>query len=280
MCIRTRWVAHVVQVISVSSSAPSSGRNWALGGVNCLRSLVVLAIVCLMTLFVAQRHKGLTFYKIDAPVLIAHGGGGLPEATTSNSLEALQRSKAVGFCLIEVDFDLSNDEVQLDRKMKDGSPILRDDLSNLTPMTLADLVAWMAKNPTIRIVTDTKDSNEKLIARLSQTGLKEQLIVQVYQADQYQIARNAGFDTIILTLYQSTMSDDEILEFAKANRPFAVTIPRKRATNGNLPERLHEEGVQVLINTINDVWEGKAFLKRGISGFYSDTLMPKGTSSC
>ncbi len=79
-----------------------------------------------------------------------------------------------------------------------------------------------------------------------------------------------GFDNIILTLYRSKYTDEEIIEFAKKNKIFAITMPKDRGGYSSLPMKLKEIDVFTYVHTINELYVFEELYENGVSGIYTD----------
>ncbi|SHD76238.1 hypothetical protein [Schnuerera ultunensis] len=83
------------------------------------------------------------------------------------------------------------------------------------------------------------------------------------------MARDMGFDNIILTLYRSKYTDEEIIEFAKKNKIFAITMPKDRGYS-SLPMKLKKIDVFTYVHTINELYVFEELYENGVSGIYTD----------
>ncbi|MFL5090747.1 MAG: glycerophosphodiester phosphodiesterase family protein [Xanthobacteraceae bacterium] len=236
-----------------------------------------------------------SYEAVTIPVLIAHAGGGLPAAAYTNSREAFDLSARNGFCYIETDFRFSRDrKLVLVHEWANaynplgqlaiallGAPNAADFTSRLTrdrvtPLDLPALLEWLELHPAIQLITDTKDDNIRFMRALAPQldgTMKARFIVQIYSPEELPEARRLGFDQIIFTLYKTSMGDAEVLAFARRERLFAVTMPGARA-RGDLAKRLAEHGTPVFAHTINTAGEAYALGNNGVTGIYTDGLIP------
>lgn len=226
----------------------------------------------------------------DSTKLVAHAGGKIRGLTYTNSRESLDKSYKKGLRLLEVDFIWTTDNKLVCLHSWDGFvnkffnvPVKQysyDEFANfkmihgwqqLTPDILAE---WMEKHPDAYIVTDIKGDNVEGLRILKEEypHIQDRIIPQIYHMEEYEPIANMGYKNIIYTLYLSSkVSDEEILEFARENELFAITMPEKRA-EGTLPNLLKKEGILTYTHTINDKKTKKKLEQNGVYGFYTDEL--------
>lgn len=243
---------------------------------------------------VMEENKGLEVVvevqQVEPEKLIAHAGARLDGHTYTNAKEALDKAYADGYRYIEVDFEWTADgEIVLlhgwdgfitkffgeESKQYTLDEFMSFDMINgWTQMSLEDLMVWTREHPDVFIVTDAKADNPSLLAKISENypELRGQIIPQIYYMEEYIKAQYLGFDKIIYTLYRSSNTHEEILDFAKHNELLAVTMPIERAKSG-LPEKLKELGVFTYSHTINDVELAGKLEDMGIDGLYTDDLL-------
>ncbi|HDZ76829.1 MAG TPA: amidohydrolase [Candidatus Omnitrophica bacterium] len=223
--------------------------------------------------------------------LIAHAAGEIKSISSTNSLEALDKNYANGFRFIELDFEWTSDEhlvlihdwkKSMTRLFNEspGNYTLREYenlnmINGLTQMTLDDLAKWVRRHQDVYIVTDIKRYNSKGLRLISDRfpGIVGNFIPQIYYFQEYWLARKMGYKHIILTLYRSEYSDEEILSFVSKNYLAAVTMPIKRA-NTRLPAKLKQMGVSTYAHTVNTVSLQNQLYTNDVFGVYTDSLNP------
>lgn len=224
--------------------------------------------------------------------LIAHAGGAVNGISGTNSLEALNASYNKGFVFIELDFEWTSDGyLVLIHDWQKAVTRLFNELegnyglseyknfnmvNGLTQMTLDDLAIWLEKHPDVYLVTDIKWQNVYGLRVISQghPELMGNFLPQIYSFEEYRKARKMGYRHIILTLYKSQYSDEEILHFVKAHNISAVTMSAYRA-NTELPSRLKDAGILTYAHTINSASDLEKLNANGIFGVYTDSLSPQ-----
>lgn len=212
-----------------------------------LPAAAVLAIVAVV--LATRPYPGCTAYTRANTPLVAHAGGGLPDRTYSNSLEAIDLAVSYGHTIIELDF--------IER---DGRMLIGHDERRISDLTIAGLMAWLGRHPKVSIITDIKTDNLSGLRLLKQAARENQarFIPQIYQPQQYAPVAMLGYSRIIFA--------DRIGEsrgwFPWVNRVklWAVTIPKEKA---------HLAGPikhPVFLYTVNE--------PRQDYGLYTDCLIP------
>lgn len=243
----------------------------------------------------------------DEHQMIAHALGIVDGYAETNSLEAFHESYEKGIRVFEGDFQLTSDGVLVLRHDFEqtsyytlNQPILNDTLwmdeeqftntliqEKLTPLTAQELMTLLVEYEDAFLVTDTKDLEEEairaqftqLVDCIYQTGdlsLFDRVIVQIYYEDMYDIVSEIyPFDHWIFTLYQIYNPDmHEIGEICVEKGIEVVTMPQSSARLDK-SEILHSYGLKVFTHTVNKSYEVRYGLNNGISGFYTDSLLPK-----
>jgi glycerophosphoryl diester phosphodiesterase len=269
--------------------------RWVVKGAAAIGGALVIVGMLEAGAFDRWPHAFPSYVPVAGLTLIAHAAGGMPNAVYTNSREAFDASYRRGFCLIETDFRFARDGKlvlvhdwsdaygplsQLDLLLA-GPPISADFMAHatrygLTPQDLSGLLTWMAAHPSVSIITDTKEDNVRFLRALTQrldATAKSRFIVQIYSPEELPEARRLGFEHIIFTLYKSQMSDADVIDVARRENLFGVTMPVARARTGLAP-RLVAAGVRVFAHTVNSAKEGATLAKAGVAGVYTDYLTP------
>lgn len=225
--------------------------------------------------------------KPSPPPLIAHAGGAIYGFKLTNSLEALEECYSNGFELIEMDFEWTSDGEVV--AIHDWGPMVKrlfmmeervlsleefkksKVFMDLTLLEFKEVIEWFEEKGDVFLVTDTKGDNRRLLTYIVENHKKSQdiIIPQVYNFEEYHLAKDMGFKNIILTLYRSNYTDEEIVEFAKENELFAITMPIERGYS-SLPMKLKEIGVFTYVHTINELYVFEELYENGVSGIYTD----------
>jgi glycerophosphoryl diester phosphodiesterase len=226
------------------------------------------------------------------PTFIAHAGGEWQGLMVSNALEAIESSIEYGTYIIELDFLKSRDGHyvlahdwgsvrNLFSYMGGSLPLLEQFMAaeskyGLTPLDLDGLVALLMKYPKLKIVTDTKNNNIDLLKYISDhyPEYQNRFYPQVFNEDQYLMAKKLGYKTIIYSLYVYYRSDASILEFARTHELYAVTMAEERVYSG-LAQKLSNLGITTYVHTINAFDTVFKLKNLGVYGFYTDILHQK-----
>ena len=227
------------------------------------------------------------------PALVAHAGGGIGGTPVSNTREALDASYAAGYRWFEVDFSWTSDghlvciqtwgdhlEQQFGatrgrKSLAEFTALKRTD--GRTPITLAQAMEWLAAHADAVIVTDAKEDNLKALEHIAKAhaALLPRLVAQAYDLPELAPAMALGYRGVILSLYQSEATDAEVLAAVAKTRPLAVAMPPERAKTDGFVAKLRDLGLPVYVHTINDKAEWDRLAGLGVTGVYSDTLLPK-----
>jgi len=244
------------------------------------------------------------------PRLIAHAGGGVADDESyTNSLQALNLNYDRGFRFFEVDIEWTRDNnlVLIHDWEESSKRLLGLDYSEgyykrvcfkfggvninsvslnkfnelkttgkFRKLTFDDMADWLGNHKDAYIITDIKWKNEEALQKIkdSYPGLIGQVIPQIYKIREFVPVKKIGYKRIILTLYIKNYSDEMIEKSLKLFHFDAVTMPLQRALGG-LPERIKNEKMVMFAHTVNDEKVYKKLLDLGITGVYTDFLIPQ-----
>ncbi len=237
-------------------------------------------------------------------MVVAHALGTIDGRTETNSMEALLESYERGFRVFEADLSLTSDnELVLRHDFDDNSyynfeqdktytPHLTKNefLSNpingiYTPMTVEDIVKFLAKHKDTYLITDTKSTNKNdtvkqfkklktAIDRENDPTLYSRIIVQLYNYDMKAwVDSVAKFDNYILTLYQMTDIDyNQAASYCKKNKIDVVTMPME-SCHRTKSQVFHDKGIRVFTHTVNKIVDVQRLLNDyNVDGFYTDYI--------
>lgn len=229
---------------------------------------------------------------LEAPRLIAHAGGEIYGIRLTNSLEALDSSYNKGFRFIEVDINRTSDGIPvlvhdwgnanwlMNVKYSTGASEYkefksRDAILGLSLMDTDMLAEWLGEHDDAYIVTDVKYKNQDFLGLFKKKYPKvyDRIIPQIYSFDEYETVKELGFKHIILTLYRSKATDEEIIDFCKNHSLFALTIPSGKASSDTL-ERFSETSIPIYVHTVNDYNLYVKLRDSGVHGIYTDYFQP------
>jgi len=265
-----------------------------------LKLLFVVAVVLTMTTTVVFAESDIepSDYFQDQKV-IAHGGGYYEGYDTTNSVPAVMQSIENGYKLIELDIDISADGKIImihdwkrtaghyfggvfKKKLKEAEfseLLVNGKFETLTFDKLVKIIDNADKKEEtagIRIITDTKGDNLTVLATIAEQypAYIDRVIPQIYSYDEYIPVKEMGYEDIILTVYAMEKAvPSQVIEFAKKNALYAVTIP----VDYNA-EKIYKEvaaaGVKVYCHPIYTFEEAAELLACGVYGVYSGTVLP------
>ena len=233
---------------------------------------------------------------------IVHAGGELwgvdSEGTFrsffgSNSLEGLENCVANGYNAIELDFNFTSDghlvcihdwSAEYIDTIETGTPMSYDEFMsskifwNFTPLDIEAVGAFMGEHPEVYIVTDIKERFSEAVDAISAAlpELKDRIVVQIYEKDDYETASNAGFTNIIFTLYrldwQSKTDAADLVKFERSHPLIGFTFAKELCDEKNYVSRMSKAGVPLYVHTVNDPAEIKKYHAMGVYGVYTDIV--------
>jgi len=226
--------------------------------------------------------------------LIAHAMGGIDGLSYTNSLEAFTRNYNAGYRVFEVDLIFTSDDKLIAKHDWNvagrNAPLTYAEFMNskingrYTPLSFEDVVLLLHKFKDIYIITDTKETDrvnvEKAFRTICNVSAKidpsvlDRVIPQIYNQDMYDwIKAVYNFKDIIYTLYQSSDSDEQVLDFVSANNISKITMSTSRF-NEDFTAKLAKINVITYVHTVNSTNDAEAYKSQGVYGFYSDSIIP------
>lgn len=239
--------------------------------------------------------------------MVAHALGSADGMVKTNTLDALKENYLKGHRLFEVDLLMTADGKLVAtpgfyeyQSFKYGKPIPEDKLGLLptkeefmsfspngvlSPLDLESIVRMMSANKEMFLITDTKATDfvqaqkqfKELVevCRSIDSSVLERIIPQIYNEQMYDAVTNQyPFKSLIYTLYQTTATNGEVLQFATAKGIKVVTMSPERLNPVDIAT-YRSYGVKVYTHTINSLEEIRRYKDMGVYGFYSDFVTPK-----
>lgn len=227
---------------------------------------------------------------------IIHAAGEIEGYTTTNSLEALEKSYGDGNRLIEIDFNFTSNLYAVCvhdwnhaimpgfDKEKTKRPTVKQYRNTkiygkFSPLELESLAEYMKEHEDLYIITDCKEYNVVLARKIKEEypALMDRFIVQVYSEKDYREISQFGYDKIIFTLYDldwKTKTDtDYLINFAKEHKLFAYTFPHELCAIDGYVDELLKCGIPLFVHTVNDNQLQQKYFDMGISGIYTDNTV-------
>lgn len=216
---------------------------------------------------------------------IAHGLG--PYLLSGrNTLRTLDKGRARGFKVFEVDISLTADNVLIcdhGGKEEDINTSTYSDYLALcrskrqVPCRFDDLVNYARKNSDVHFVLDVKnrynDVYEMIRKVVQDQNLGKSFIPQVYDFDQLQLIRKDSlFAGEIFTSYRSALTNSQIFNYAKIHgiKVIALTLGRFEELKGEFPG-----DVFLLTHPVNDPFLAADLKTSGIRGIYTSYINPQ-----
>lgn len=233
--------------------------------------------------------------------LIAHAMGGIDGKTYSNSYEAFVLSYSNGLRLFEVDLSLTSDDKLVARH--DWDEIYTQYLQQIaqsssgswthdyfmnqkifkeyTPLDINQIIKLMQEHDDMYIVTDTKSFETDVVKRQfklivdaakNDSEILNRVIPQIYNQQMLDDVKSVyNFPNIIYTLYLTSDTEQQVVDFVKDKRIKVVTMPENKA-NLNFITTLKKNGILTFVHTINSMEVVKKYKTMGVHGFYTDFL--------
>ncbi|MEC0239346.1 phosphatidylinositol-specific phospholipase C/glycerophosphodiester phosphodiesterase family protein [Paenibacillus dokdonensis] len=265
-------------------------------------ALPPLLVICLLSLGTPAFAAKWTDYS-----LVAHALGGIDQKAYTNSYEAFETNYEKGQRIFEIDLQFTSDGYLIGRHdwsayafqslgqaltpAITGGPLPLADMKTMkmfdkyNALEFSEIIDLMHEYPDAYFVTDTKSTDKDMItAQFSQIVelanedpyMLERIIPQIYNESMYPVIEKVfPFESYIYTLYQTTDSNQKVLQFVKNHKKItAVTMPEWRATAGFVGS-LKKINKLAFVHTINSPEEMAKYKARGVYGFYTDFVTPE-----
>jgi len=266
--------------------------------------LSAVFMITSLTSVTAAKERSLTDYN-----LIAHAMGGINGKTYTNSYEAFIANYAKGFKVFEVDLQLTSDGYLVARhdwdnkelyklyqqdvpENKLGKPLKLAEFKKLMihktyhALDISEIFSLMSKYPDMYLVTDTKDIDNDIIinqfktlvrkAKQVDSNVLKRIVPQIYNQQMYRLIEDIHpFDSYIYTLYASTDTDQQVIEFVKGKTKVKAVTMSEFRVNPDIVSALNMNDVKSYVHTINDSDLYDKYKAIGVFGIYTDTISEK-----
>ncbi|MGA3049488.1 MAG: hypothetical protein ABSD67_22865 [Terracidiphilus sp.] len=246
------------------------------------RNLVKGNLLALFDLCLYGQTNALIPPPVEAK-LVAHAGGAVQGITYTNSREALDLHYAKGYRVFELDFHWTTDNrlvIVHDWNLASSQFGTKPHVSSydefvkgrrrdgLHQLSFDDLHEWLRNHPDALVVTDTKDSNLRLLEYLRQNSgdILPHLIIQIYRLSELSAARQLGPRAVWLTVYKSRYPAWALSRIANVD---AFVIPVAEYAKYNQPGLLAKAHFYVHSVPADKIEETFSRLP-GIYGMYVD----------
>ena len=235
----------------------------------------------------------------EVPPLIAHAGGGIEDATYTNSREAFEANYEIGHRIFEIDFDLTDDSALIAshgetkwRKITENESLIYSEKNFLEtpiygkyqPMTYQDVVDLMARYPDAYLVADTKYYDRSTVMlQFSQLvkyaedidpDILDRIIPQIYNEEMLDwVMAVYPFRSVIFTLYKAKWTPESVLEFCRSSGVRFITMPCK-SFRPEIADLFDQLDISIAVHTTNSEEDVNAFFENGVDMIYTDFLMP------
>jgi glycerophosphoryl diester phosphodiesterase len=218
----------------------------------------------------------------DAYNMLRIGHRGARAYAPENTLTSFKKAIEIGVDAIELDV----------RKTKDNQlVVIHDaDIKRTTngkglvgELTLAQIKGYSAekgeKVPTLQEALDFLDKKVKVLVELKETGIEEQVLSTVQSMGLEKKVVIISFLEEALTKVRELNKDIETgLIYAKHSNPIKAALELKanylvalyRFIHTATVEKAHENGLKIVVWTVNTLDEAKEYAKKGVDGIASD----------
>ncbi len=271
------------------------------GGGMIGKGILYFDIFCVgLLLFCGYNREPVYFLKV-LPKTIGHSFGMIDGYDYTGSYEAFEQNYIAGQRVFEIDLlPTSDQKLVLRHKWNDeiqkgfsnaNIPSEAEFLSEkiygyLTPLSFNDLCYLMRKCPDMYIVTDTKYVDaERMVPEfeiMTDTladfqDIQDRIIIQVYTKEMFDIVAGLGYRQVLLTLYNiwegDTAEFTELCRYCVNEKIDTITI-REKYYDLEIQKIADRYGIFLYLHTINDIDIAKDYIKKGVQGVYTDTIMP------
>lgn len=273
-----------------------------LWGIIDILSVVIIVISVYKNL--GERQYSVVKNHWNNSMTVGHSFGRIGEDTYTGSVEAFEKYYALGQRTFEVDLAITADHKLVlkhdwDFPWQSGIetgeiPTEEEFLDALimgryTPMTFLDLCEIMQEHPDIWIVTDSKSEDlesvkqefDLLLDTVREAGCEdvlERIVVQVYNEEMHTFLRdNYDFDSYVFTLYQRWHgTKEEMVEVSRycANNGIEVITLQNDLYDEEIQEIADRYQLKIYLHTVNDIEAAREYLNMGVTGIYTDILVP------
>ena len=254
--------------------------------------LILVILVAIAGYFIFQELKQKNH--ISKPLFIAHASGGINGLTYLNSLETLNYNYQLGHRYFEVDFSWTQDDelvlihdwkLSYNRLFGNNTQIAptEEQFLNMkmnfdqTQLSLKQFAQWLLNHPGAILVADIKKHNLKGLKKMLETIEKpfKRIIPQVYHPRNYQKIKDLGFDNILFAMYNTRRPTEELLDFIKNKKLFAISIKPKRKNFDAILNDIGNTDTFVYALIVNNPDEFSRLQSQGVDGTVTDFLYQK-----
>jgi len=199
-----------------------------------------------------------------------------------NTLTSFKKALEIGVDAIELDV----------RKTKDNQlVVIHDDNVKRTTngdglvceLTLKDIKGFSAeggeKIPTLEEALDFLDKKVKVLVELKEEGIEKQVLSVIHERDlEKNVVITSFSETALKEVRELNDKVETGLIYAKHKNPIKAALDLKanylvalyRFVHTANVEKAHENGLKVVVWTINNPEEVEAYIKKGVDGIASD----------
>ena len=237
--------------------------------------------------------------------IVAHALGMVDGIEGLNCLEGFKACYDKGIRVFETDLRMTSDGCVVLRhdwigNLQDGVDqthiptldefLAKPILGKYTPLSFHDLLLLMAQYPDICVITDTKFMDAEPVTeqframldearKLGMSYLFDRMVIQVYSPEHFMVVDGLHhFPHYIYTLYQEDFGQNEDAfrrkaAFCEEGGIMGIALWQEWWDADYLPIADWRH-IKVFIHTVNSPEAARRLLRGGVTGIYSDTLIP------
>jgi glycerophosphoryl diester phosphodiesterase len=209
------------------------------------------------------------------------GHRGAKAYAPENTLASFKKAIEIGVDAIELDV----------RKTKDKQLVVIHDADVkrttngkglVSELTLAQIKSFSTegeKIPTFEEALDFLDKKVKVLVELKETGIEEQVLSIVHARDlEKNVVITSFLEDALRKVRELNKSVEMGLIYAKHSNPVKAALELKanylvalyRFTHTATVQKAHENGLKIIVWTINTLEEAQEYAKKGVDGIASD----------
>jgi glycerophosphoryl diester phosphodiesterase len=227
-------------------------------------------------------HKTYKFSTAQQSIMLRIGHRGARAYEPENTIRSFKKAIEIGVDAVELDV----------RKTKDGQLVVMHDADVkrttdgeglVSELTLKEIKGFSAekgeKIPTLKEALDFLDKKVKVIIELKETGVEDEVLALV-KANR--LEKNVIVTSFLEDALQKVRELDKDIAtgliYAKHKNPLKTALELKaqylvalyRFTHTANVQKAHENGLKVIVWTINTPEEVAAYIQKGVDGIASD----------
>lgn len=233
--------------------------------------------------------KNASYYS-TVPMLILHGAGGLNSKKYNNSKEGIIRGISEGYRIIEVDIGITSDGILVlthrfqpdEERIFDVKPTFDEFIINGVPkgetgISLSDFFNMFSRQGTFFLL-DCEHGTENLVIKwIKENKTREDCKNIIFQVHTLKMLKKVYKESIFDNIHYNGSSLDiaaNLNMLRKCNVHTCSIADEEISENNIYLRKIINSGLHVMVYTINHMRRFNRVLELGVSGCFSDFLVP------